>query len=153
MVTREVCFLITLIMFWADKSCLQSLSPLFQRKIYSLSCLFWVLKVKFLRDVLNLVLVNFTVLSILMLLWGDISNVSPAPNVSGFIAQLVRALHRYGEVTGSNPLEVLTFSSLKCVHNCEDYRLLDLGLFLIKLAGLSLSFHTRTVWAALKARK
>ena len=35
----------------------------------------------------------------------------PAPNVSGFIAQLVRASHRYREVTGSNPIEVLTFSS------------------------------------------
>ena len=34
----------------------------------------------------------------------------PAPNVSGFIAQLVRASHRYREVTGSNPVEVLTFS-------------------------------------------
>ena len=34
----------------------------------------------------------------------------PAPNVSGFIAQLVRASHRYREITGSNPFEVLTFS-------------------------------------------
>ena len=34
----------------------------------------------------------------------------PAPNVSGFIAQLVRASHRYREVTGSNPIEVLNFS-------------------------------------------
>ena len=34
----------------------------------------------------------------------------PAPNVSGFIAQLVRASHRYREVTGSNPVEALTFS-------------------------------------------
>ena len=34
----------------------------------------------------------------------------PAPNVSGFIAQLVRASHRYREVTGSNPVEVLTLS-------------------------------------------
>ena len=33
-----------------------------------------------------------------------------APNVSGFIVQLVRALHRYCKVTGSNPVEVLTFS-------------------------------------------
>ena len=33
----------------------------------------------------------------------------PAPNVSGFIAQLLRASHRYREVTGSNPVEVLTF--------------------------------------------
>ena len=29
---------------------------------------------------------------------------------SGFIAQLVGASHRYREVTGSNPVEVLTFS-------------------------------------------
>ena len=29
---------------------------------------------------------------------------------SGFIGQLVRASHRYREVTGSNPVEVLTFS-------------------------------------------
>ena len=34
----------------------------------------------------------------------------PVPNVSGFIAQLVRASHRYREVTGSNPVEVLNFS-------------------------------------------
>jgi len=49
-----------------------------------------------------------------------------------FIAQLVRsrASHRYHEVTGSNPVEVLTFSGfsirncLSCVHNCEDHILL-----------------------------
>ena len=35
----------------------------------------------------------------------------PAPNVSGFIAQLVRVSHRYPKVTGSNPIEVLNFSS------------------------------------------
>ena len=35
----------------------------------------------------------------------------PAPNVSGFIAQLVRASHRHREVTGSNAVEVLPFSS------------------------------------------
>ena len=34
----------------------------------------------------------------------------PSPNVSGFIAQLVRASHRYREVTGSNPVKLLTFS-------------------------------------------
>ena len=34
----------------------------------------------------------------------------PAPNVSGFIAQLVRASHWYREVTGSNPVEVMNFS-------------------------------------------
>ena len=31
-------------------------------------------------------------------------------HISGFIAQLVTALHRCREVTGSNPVEVLTFS-------------------------------------------
>ena len=30
-----------------------------------------------------------------------------ASNISGFIAQLVRALHQYHKVTGSNPVEVL----------------------------------------------
>ena len=30
----------------------------------------------------------------------------------GFIAQLVRAAHRYREVTGSNPVDGLTFSGL-----------------------------------------
>ena len=40
------------------------------------------------------------------------TNKWPAPNVSGFIDQLVRASHRYREVTGSNPVEVLTFSGL-----------------------------------------
>ena len=33
----------------------------------------------------------------------------PAPNVSGFIPHLVRASHHYCKVTGSNPVEVLTF--------------------------------------------
>ena len=32
------------------------------------------------------------------------------PNVSGFIAQLVRESHRYREVKGLNPVEVLNFS-------------------------------------------
>ena len=35
----------------------------------------------------------------------------PAPNVSGFRAQLVRAFHRYRGVMGSNTVEVLTFWS------------------------------------------
>ena len=52
-------------------------------------------------------------------------------NVSGFIAQLVRASHRYRKVTGLNPVEVLICSGLyirsciNCVHNCEDHSLLD----------------------------
>ena len=50
----------------------------------------------------------------------------PAPNVSGFIAQLVE--HRTGdrEVTGSNPVEALIFfqaslrNCINCVH-CDDH--------------------------------
>ena len=40
----------------------------------------------------------------------DFNEKWPAPNISGFIAQLVKASHRYREVTGSNPVEVLNFS-------------------------------------------
>ena len=51
-----------------------------------------------------------------------------AGNVSGFIAHLVRAPHRYPEVTGSCPVEVLNIfqvsfrNCINCVHmyNCED---------------------------------
>ena len=35
-----------------------------------------------------------------------------APNISDFIVQLVRASHRYCEVTGSSPVEVLKFFRL-----------------------------------------
>ena len=63
----------------------------------------------------------------------------PAPNVSGFIAQLVRASHRCCEITGSNPVEVLNFfqaslcSCINCVHNCEDHPSLDeINLFVGK---------------------
>ena len=38
------------------------------------------------------------------------SGFEPAPNVSGFIAQLVRASQRYHEVTGSNPVAVGSWS-------------------------------------------
>ena len=62
----------------------------------------------------------------------------PAPNVTGFIAQLVRASHRYREVTGSNPVEVLKIfeASLRncknCVHDCEDHSLTWKQLLFIK---------------------
>ena len=54
----------------------------------------------------------------------------PAPNVSGFTAQLVRASHRYHEITGSNPVEVLIFQASirnckNCAHKCEDYSSFD----------------------------
>ena len=44
-----------------------------------------------------------------------------ATNVSGFIAQLVRASHRYREVTGSNPVEVLNFFQAS-LRNCIKLR-------------------------------
>ena len=45
-------------------------------------------------------------------------------------------LHRHHEVTGSNPIEVLTFSGLymqllKSAHNCDDHSLLDNKLLLV----------------------
>ena len=45
----------------------------------------------------------------------------------GFIAQLVRESHRYREITGSNPVEVVNFFrhpyviAKYRVHNCEDH--------------------------------
>ena len=59
-----------------------------------------------------------------------------APNVSGFIAQLVRASHWYREVTGSNPVESWLFQDsisncLNCVHNCDDHSLLDYTILCI----------------------
>ena len=50
-----------------------------------------------------------------------------------FIAQLIRASHRYREGSGSNLAEVLNFSGfyrrncVNCVHDCEDHSLLDLA--------------------------
>ena len=55
----------------------------------------------------------------------------PIPIVSGLIAQLAKASHRYREVTGLNPVEVLNFSGfyvrnfVNCVLNCDDHSLLD----------------------------
>ena len=51
---------------------------------------------------------------------------------------LVRASHRYQEVMGSNPVEVLTFSGfnmsncITCVHNCEDHSSLYMRLIFYK---------------------
>ena len=57
---------------------------------------------------------------------------------------MVRASHRYREVTGSNPVEDLNFSGfyirncISCVHNCEDHSLLvqDIKYFIYKLTDL-----------------
>ena len=58
----------------------------------------------------------------------------PAPNVSGFIAQLVE--HRTGnrEVTGSNPVEVLNLfhaslrDCINCVH-CDDHFFISMNTY------------------------
>ena len=56
----------------------------------------------------------------------------PARNVNGFIAQLVRASHRFREVMhGFKPRSSPDFfqasirNCLNCVYNCEDHSLLD----------------------------
>ena len=57
---------------------------------------------------------------------------------------MVRASHRYREVTGSNPVEDLNFSGfyirncINCVHNCEDHSLLvqHIKYFKYKLTDL-----------------
>ena len=51
----------------------------------------------------------------------------PATNVSGFIAQLVRASHRYREITGSKSwiFEASIGNCINRVHNCKDHTLLD----------------------------
>ena len=54
----------------------------------------------------------------------------PAPNVSGFIAQLVRASHRYARSRVQTPLKSWLFQAfvrncLNCVQNCDDHGLLD----------------------------
>ena len=66
-----------------------------------------------------------------------------APNVSGFIAQLVQ--HRTGnrEVTGSNPVEVLNFfqaslrNCINCVH-CDDHFFISNVDFIVKKASKKL---------------
>ena len=71
----------------------------------------------------------------------------PAPNVSGFIARLVLASHRYLEVTGSNPVEVLNFFRLLyaiayyCIHNCGCQSLFDF-ISTVKIWFTSCTSHT-----------
>ena len=61
----------------------------------------------------------------------SIYDLFPPPNISGFIAEWVGASAEYRDVTGLNPVEVLTFSGfythkcINCFHNWEDHSLLD----------------------------
>ena len=67
----------------------------------------------------------------------------------GSHSHLVRALHQYREVTGSNPVGVLTFPGfstqlLKCVQNCDDHSLLD---FKSALQYMKYSIYRFTLYA------
>ena len=56
-------------------------------------------------------------------------------DVSGFIAQVVRASHRYREVTGSNPVEVLRGTQRQFSENiCSEDDLISriFGTFVVK---------------------
>ena len=61
----------------------------------------------------------------------SIYDLFPPPNISGFIAEWVGVSHQYRDVTGLNPVDVLTFSGfythkcINCFHNWEDQSLPD----------------------------
>ena len=75
----------------------------------------------------------------------------PAPNVSGFIAQLVECGTGNREVTGSNPVEVLNFfqaslrNCINCVH-CDDHFFIFISFpqFIYDLFHISLTLVSFT---------
>ena len=81
-------------------------------------------------------------------------NYWPAPNVSGFIAQLVRASHRYREVTGFKPplkswifFRLLYAIAYNCIHNCEDQPSFGYHYFPLFLIC---SHHYKFLWNKIK---
>ena len=66
----------------------------------------------------------------------------PAPTVSGFIAQLVRASHRYRVQTPLNSwlFHASTRNCLNCVHNCDDH-----SLFVISVCWASIFLQVNMV--------
>ena len=72
----------------------------------------------------------------------------PAPNISGFIAQLVRASHRYREVTGSNSwlFQASIRNCLNCDHNGDDHSLLNNNnnFFFFIIINKTLFSHNKT---------
>ena len=76
-------------------------------------------------------------------------------NVSGFIAQLGIASHRYREVTGSNPVEILAFLGFYIywkVHNCDDHSLLDFKIRSSIYETFHISLHNINASANLARR-
>ena len=72
----------------------------------------------------------------------------PTPKISSFIAFLVMASHRYREVTGSNPVEVLifSFSGFLCMqlHKLHCKRLQsDVPAYLSNLLKLNSNIYSR----------
>ena len=70
----------------------------------------------------------------------------PALNVSGFIAQLLRASHLYREVTGSNPFEVLTFSGFYIRHCIIAFITTRIIAYLIHLLFTLKSLHLKFIY-------
>ena len=64
---------------------------------------------------------------------------------------MVRAWHRYGEVTGSNPLKIINISCfyirnyINCVYNCEDHSLLENILHKTYVGYVLGNYSTRNV--------
>ena len=83
----------------------------------------------------------------------------PAPNVSGFIAQLVEHRTSNREVTGSNSVEVLNFfqaslhNCINCVH-CDDFFIfISFPQFLYDLLHISLTIIQKLVHKRTPLRK
>ena len=70
----------------------------------------------------------------------------PALNISGFIAQLLRASQLYREVTGSNPVEVLTFSGFYIRHCIIAFMTTRITAYLTHLFVMLKSLHLNLIY-------
>ena len=70
----------------------------------------------------------------------------PALNISGFIAQLLRASQLYREVTGSNPFEVLTFSGFYIRHCIIAFMTTRIIAYLTHLFVMLKSLHLNWIY-------
>ena len=74
----------------------------------------------------------------------------PAPNVSGFIAQLVEHRTGNGEDTGSNPVEVLNFfqaslrNCINCVH-CDDHFFILKTIIIVHFTLVETTFRQTSI--------
>ena len=100
-------------------------------------------------------MIYFIYTSHIHLFYGNIwTHYSPAPNISGFLAQLVRASHRsVWRGHGFKSVEVLNFFSaflrncINCGQNCEDHSPFDfISVVLIQDLNLSHNWHSYKSW-------